>query len=314
MSVFSAIVVSIATSIGASITVVELSEFAKNCSEIIKHFFECIEIADRIKRERKKMRINDKENCLEVTCCCQYKKVIRPRGKERIFAKEPKPVLLISPGTESVLRLNHLLSLTESFKVQQLKDDYGDIDNVLESYSSDSMVAMQLMCDSRRTKLVFHTLNLVPSSDDHCYSIQFSFNNSIDKVEVVEIIRRISTEVLTQAASVYQRYRHPLALSYDRLTLELRVLHRLGFDPEFSETDDGFYCDLILSTLSNEAKELVGRNSAMINIALPQNYPKEAPIIRMVGANNVAHIIEAKQIWNDNLTLGHIVRALQEEE
>lgn len=297
--------------------IVGISEFAKNISETVKHFFECVEIAKRMKKSSissSSLKVEDNGHSFKSSYRCFYIPVTRNRGDNGLFSKDNKPHLLVSPKTQEILGLNFLSRFSDYFPMEAIQFENNKITPLLSRFASDSIVLVDITPEKNSILIQFYVINIIPSCDNLCYSIQFSLHNCVLDAYTIAQLKVIFSEVLEQAGGAFYKYRQDLTGDhYDRLELELRVLHRLGYDPEFTETSIGYACSIELRSLCLDARKMVGSTSATLYVILPFSFPQQAPVLRISPPNGPTKKVIPDAVWNANYTVGHIVRALQEE-
>ena len=300
----------------SGVNIIGLSEFVKNISETVKHFFECVEIAKRMKNENTSSSINVEGNGEPFRSSSRSFTipVCRRRGDRNYFPDVNKPHMIVSAKTQDILGISRRSLISEYCVIETVNVENSEIETMLSSFASDSIILVDLRQEKKTITVQFYILNIVPSCDNLCYVIQFSMHNCELDATSTAYLKLIFYEVIDQTLEVFYKFRKPLrGDNYDRLELELRVLHRLGYDPEFNETKIGYACSFMIPSLSSEAMEMIGASSALFYAILPFSFPQSPPIVKISPPNGKMKDVVPDLVWNANYTLGHIIRALQEE-
>lgn len=299
------------------VSIVGISEFAKNISETVKNFFECVEIAKRMKNESasSSIKVEDNGHAFKSSSRSFTIPVCRRRGDRNYFPDVNKPHLIVSSKTQDILRrISRGPYFSERCAIETVNVEDSETETMLSNFASDSIVLVDLRREKKTITVQFYILNIVPSCDDICYVIQFSMHNCELDDSSAAYLEPIFNAVIDQTLKVFYKFRKPLrGDNYDRLELELRVLHRLGYDLEFEETKKGYVCSFTIPSLSSEAMEMIGASSAQVDMILPFTYPKSPPSVKILSPNGKTKEVDLEESWNANYTLGHIIRALQEE-
>lgn len=298
------------------VSIVGISEFVKNISETVKIFFECVEIAKRMKNEsaRSSIKVEDNGHAFMSSSRSFTIPVCRRRGDRNYFPNVNKPHLIVSAKTQDILGISRGPHFSEYCAIETVNVENSETETMLSNFASDSIVLVDLRQEKKTITVQFYILNIVPSCDDICYVIQFSMHNCELDDSSAAYLKLIFDVVIEQTLEVFYKFREPLrGDNYDRLELELRVLNRLGYDPEFEETKKGYACSFVIPSLNSEAMEMMGSSSALVDTILPFSFPQSLPIVKLLSPNGKTKEIDLKDAWNANYTLGHIIRALQEE-
>lgn len=298
------------------VSIVGISEFVKNISETVKNFFECVEIAKRMKNESvgSSIKVEDNGHAFKSSSRSFTIPVCRRRGDRNFFPDVNKPHLIVSSKTQDILGISRGPYFSEYCAIETVNVEDSETETMLSNFASDSIVLVDLRQEKKTITVQFYILNIVPSCDDICYVIQFSMHNCELDDSSAAYLKLIFNVVIDQTLEVFYKFRKPLrGDNYDRLELELRVLHRLGYDPEFEETKKGYVCSFTIPSLGSAAMEMIGASSAQVDMILPFSYPQSLPSVKILSPNGKTKEVDPEGPWNANYTLGHIIRALQEE-
>ena len=294
---------------------ISISELGKNISEIVKNFFECVEIGKRIKREetlaRPAIYIEENKNKLSVSVSYLVFDITRSVERESLLLHH-NPTLIVSKDIINDNNCAMALRSAPKSPFNILDENADDISNLLSKYASDSVVIVNTEHCNTESFLYFYMLNIVPSNDDRCYVLKIKIEHHSVWADVYRQFATVISQVITQTSSVFYRYREPVSNFSDRLELEIRTLGRMGFNNiEINQISDGYGIVLPLANVRKDIVSDIGTMPSSVMIKIPYSYPSTKPLVVLNSINGHTNV-DLDVVWNANYTIGHILKALKE--
>jgi len=297
---------------------IAISELGKNISEIVKNFFECVEIEKRIKREETLARtttyIEENKNKLSVKVSYTVLEIKRTvEQKARLSGS--RPTLLASKDLIKDNSCHWALWAIQSLSVKAFDEKTENVVDLLSKYISDSVVIITTEHSRMESSIYFYILNIVPSNDEKCYVLKIRMEHNTTIEDIYHQFSVVISPVINQTANIFYKYRESISVTKDRLELEIRILDKMGFSNlDITQLSDGYGIDLPLANVivRKDIISALGDTPISVMIKFPSSFPKNKPLIVLRSKNNHTNV-DLDVDWNSNYTIGHIVRALQEK-
>ena len=186
-----------------------------------------------------------------------------------------------------------------------------EIKTILSNYAADSIMIISFEKRRKKTRLIWYLLNIVPSHDGICHQIVFNYYGKSGTNFIKDQIMFLTQKIMDLVSETFTKYRIQISKSQDRLILELQILYNMGYDVELKETRNGYGFEIPLPVASNSVIKYMGGVPDSVTIGITMKYPLEEPLI-VLKRNTIFKKVDLD--WNENFTIGHVIRALKEGE
>lgn len=290
--------------------VLDIVEIGKNVTELVKNIIECMEQIRKMKPVQNPRTIIQEQTDADhkVRICSSIVKVDCQKvgiQMSRQWKTEPNQLtILLSDNLwrEKVFD-NFPLDCTDVkiLKFGKAKERAWILQELMCGQNMDSVTIISYEEQGHNCCLNFDILNLIPGNDDRCFRMEFAADRDrgfeVQSVLFVNMVREITMELI----GAYKRYRKPVYMDMNRITLEAKILDTMGYRPvEFEKMESGYGLRISLGT-DNESVLIILRN----------DYPKSKPEVVIKNFDVYVQVIIDTE-WNNNYTVGHIVKALEE--
>lgn len=174
------------------------------------------------------------------------------------------------------------------------------ISSVISDHPDDSLIVVRNDNRNNQFNLQIEMINLVPGNDNLCYRVICKGEGNLKKDDYKTVVQNLLNEVITEIIKTYKKYQQTVSESFDRLELEAKILLKMGYpNLIFKPVRMGYGLEI----LQGKRKLLIG---------IPREYPKKPPTVALLQ-DDYYREVEFQDNWESLLTLGHIVRALEEK-